>query len=145
MYHHFLPVTWVHVELVPCPVKSSHICITDVVDAWANELVCKFRGKVFDALLCQDSHVDLESQQGKHGQWEDSQDDHISEILHRLNDGTDDCFQTCNITNSTVDLGVKIFRYFKHVDFYSEIVRVSIYVCSPQSNLRLSYLGLFNL
>lgn len=49
--------------------------------------------KFADAFLRQHTHIDLEAHQREHGQREHGQNDHVAQILHRLNDGTDDGFQ----------------------------------------------------
>ena len=59
-------------------------------------LSAKSGGEVLDTLLCQHPHVDLKAEQGKDGQREYGQNDHITEVFHRFDDGTDDCFETCN-------------------------------------------------
>lgn len=41
-------------------------------------------GEVLDALLCEDAHIDLETQQGKDGQGKHCQDDHVSQVFHWL-------------------------------------------------------------
>ena len=60
----------------------------------AEDLVADLSRKVPDALLGQDAHVDLEAQQGEHRQREHGQYDHIPEVFHRFDYGTNDCFQT---------------------------------------------------
>ena len=58
------------------------------------EVLGQVLGEILDALLSEDSHVDLKAEQGKYGQREDGQNDHISEVFHRFDYGTHDCFET---------------------------------------------------
>ena len=79
-------------KVVPSAMKPGHLqgCIS------GEEVLGQVRGEVLDTLLCQHPHVDLKAEQGKDGQREYGQNDHITEVFHRFDDGTDDCFETCN-------------------------------------------------
>ena len=47
-------------------------------------------GEFADAFLSEDAHVDLQAEQGKHGEREEREDDDITQILHRLDHSSDD-------------------------------------------------------
>ena len=51
-------------------------------------------GKVFDALVCQDSHVDLKAKQSKDREGEYSEDDHVPKVLYGFNDSSDNRLQS---------------------------------------------------
>ena len=56
-------------------------------------------GEVPDALLREHAHVDLESEQREHGEREHRQDDHVLQVLDRLDHGAHDRLQTWNCEN----------------------------------------------
>ena len=86
-----LPVAGVHVEVEPGPMKPGH----PGGGVAGKKVLGQVLGEVPYTLLGEDPHVDLQAEQGKDGQREDGQNDHIPEVFHRFDDGTDDCFETC--------------------------------------------------
>ena len=58
-------------------------------------------GESADAFLRQDAHVDLQAEQRKDRQREERQDDDVTQILDRLDDGTHDRLQACNRPHMT--------------------------------------------
>lgn len=51
-----------------------------------------------DALLPQVSHEELQADEGEDAEAEDGEDHHVGELLHRLNQGTNDGLQACRST-----------------------------------------------
>ena len=83
---HPMPVALVEVEFLPVFVEFIKVgCILVPFGIL-------FR-KVFDTLLSQYTHVNLESQQRKNTQGEYSQNNDIAQILDGFNHGTDNRFE----------------------------------------------------
>ena len=80
---------WMRVPgaFVPHPVVPRLVCF---ISPFASTL--RF-GKVSDADLAEHAHVDLQAEQGEDGQDEGGEDYHIAQVLHRVDDGTDDSLE----------------------------------------------------
>ena len=52
-------------------------------------------GKVLDALLGEDAHVDLEADEGEHSESEAGEDDDVAQVLHRLDHRAHDRLEAC--------------------------------------------------
>lgn len=83
-----VPVARVEGELVPGPMKG------ELGAVGPEQLCCPIVGKMSDAFLRQDPHVNLETEQSENGEREDRENDDISKVLHRLDDSADNRFQT---------------------------------------------------
>ena len=62
-------------------------------------LAGQFVWEVADAFLSEDAHVNLESKESENAEGEHSENDDIPEIFHRLDHGTNDGLQACEIVN----------------------------------------------
>ena len=85
--------------------------------------------KCADAFLRQNTHVDLQPQQGENGQSEQRQNDDIQQILHRLDHSSHDGLQSYNewttVSNYKQYVMVNVTFYYRYINIY---IYIYIYI-----------------